>query len=283
MGTALVLVGAPAVLGLAPARAQFGPPAVGTKVYIDPSTGTLYVKAAPGAQNWINVKTESPSHIVTDGGANLIAGNGCVKSQSVQGDPVVNCPVDQVKFLNVDAGDQNDSLGVRGTLAVVPTTLYGGLGHDTFDGGDGNDTMYGGDGDDVLTGNGGDDTFSGGTGNDTVDYGNMPYSIVADNDGVVGDDGAYFEHDTIMTDVENIIGGKADDVLTGNEAMNTLVGGPGSDVLIGGYGDDLLLGEEGYDYLFAVDKQTVRPPDGSTDTCVLGADGGEAYACTTVR
>ena len=61
------------------------------------------------------------------------------------------------------------------------------------------------------------------------------------------------------------------------------MGGPGIDVLIGDAGDDVLLGEEGYDYLFGVDRDTLRPPPGTNDTCLLGADGGEAYGCANVR
>lgn len=50
--------------------------------------------------------------------------------------------------------------------------------------------------------------------------------------------------------VENAIGGKGNDVITGNDAANRLVGGGGADSLSGGTGADTLEGGTGADTLF---------------------------------
>jgi hypothetical protein len=50
-------------------------------------------------------------------------------------------------------------------------------------------------------------------------------------------------------DIEDVIGGKADDILIGDGKDNVLEGGPGNDVLIGGDGNDTLRGGPGRDLL----------------------------------
>jgi len=62
------------------------------------------------------------------------------------------------------------------------------------------------------------------------------------------------ERDTIETDVENIIGGQAGDILNGNDSDNVLSGGPGDDTLIGGLGSDIFNGEAGNDTVSYADK-----------------------------
>jgi hypothetical protein len=67
--------------------------------------------------------------------------------------------------------------------------------------------MSGGGGDDVLMDRAGAQRFSGGAGDDTATYADRNQAITADPDGIVGDDGAAGEGDTIDTDVENLHGG----------------------------------------------------------------------------
>ena len=281
MGAALALIGAQAALGAVAVHAAGPPPPA--NVYVDTNTFTLHVLAAPGVDNYIKVVSLGGEHIVTDLAVTPTAGHQCYVVPIQSATSEIHCDEAYVKFLHVDLGDGHDHLGVRGTLVSVPTTLDGGPGNDIIEGGDGDDAISGGPGNDTMYGWWGDDSFSGGTEIDTVSYGQMPFSVHADADGVHGDDGTDWENDTIMPDVEHIVGGSGNDILAGNEAANLLAGGPGIDVLIGDAGDDVLLGEEGYDYLFGVDRDTLRPPSGSNDTCLLGADGGEAYGCANVR
>ncbi len=179
-------------------------------------------------------------------------------------------------------GGGNDTLyGERGNDALRggdgDDTLYGGRGSDDLDGGlgkdrligeTGNDTLSGGPGDgDNLDGGVGDDTLSGGAGdldvlhggpgNDRLDGGPGGHDIASYKGaggpvtvdlgrGVVS--GAEGER---LGEVEDVLGGSGDDVLTGSAAPNRLDGGPGDDRLFavgdgdeafGGPGDDACSG-----------------------------------------
>lgn len=59
---------------------------------------------------------------------------------------------------------------------------------------------------------------------------------------MTGDDGEPGEQDTIMTDVENLIGGTNNDVLRGNSVNNKLFGLAGDDSLDGAGGTNTLDG-----------------------------------------
>lgn len=148
---------------------------------------------------------------------------------------------------------------------------YGGPGFDVVDGWEGadllaggadNDLVSGGPGRDDIWGNGGDDTFPdaheqwvsadtfhGGPGDDVVEYDLRTKPVRSDADGVKGDDGRAGEKDTILTDVEDIVGGSGNDVLGGNGARNFLQGGAGNDTIHGRGGPDLVIGGPGTDLL----------------------------------
>ncbi len=72
--------------------------------------------------------------------------------------------------------------------------------------------------------------------------------------------------------IENVIGGGANDVLTGNDAGNWIEGRAGNDELAGGAGDDVLVGGPGDD--------TLDGGDGNNDTAVF--DGPFAAYTVTV-
>ena len=134
-------------------------------------------------------------------------------------------------------------------------SLSGGLGNDILIGGDGNDTVSAGEGNDqIVGGNGlGDDDYFGDNGTDTIKYTSAITSITVDlNTGTgTGKD--------IGTDqlhgIENVIGGQAGDVLTGNAGNNVLDGYTGNDTLTGGGGNNTLIGGLGNDSYF-LDKAT---------------------------
>lgn len=143
-------------------------------------------------------------------------------------------------------------------------TINGLGGNDIIDGGSGFDTLRGGEGDDLIIGANGADTMSGGNGTDTVTYADRNVAISASLDGIAND-GAALEADSINSDVENLVGGSAGDVLTGNGARNSLAGGGGNDRLEGGTGNDYLLGGSGADVLNGGgDFDTVSYSDHST-------------------
>lgn len=179
--------------------------------------------------------------------------------------------------------------------------LSGGDGRDELHPEDGNDRVYGGAGPDfiyagAINGNArGADYYSGGAGReqDLVSYTQYSEDLVADADGVKGDDGAKGEGDTIATDVERIWGGSGNDKLSGGPGDHSLDGGPGNDTLrggagadflFGGPGTDLLFGEAGDDFLDGGDEDgAAEQLDGGPDTdgCELWT-GDTAVNCENV-
>lgn len=118
-----------------------------------------------------------------------------------------SCFIPDQAELNLDLGEGDDSVTNSTPLPML------------VDGGTGNDHLAGGFG---------PDTFVGGTGTDVVDYGSRTDDLSLSVDGVA-DDGATGESDQINTDVENLIGGSGNDVLTGGTGSNDLIAGAGND------------------------------------------------------
>jgi Ca2+-binding RTX toxin-like protein len=182
---------------------------------------------------------------------------------------------DTVSYATRTGGLTADLDGVAGddpdgdTIGADVENLTGGTNQDTLtgnnlanilNGGPQNDTLAGG----ASAGADGADTFIGGThvfSGDTVTYAARTGVIVADMDGIVGDD---TDGDTVGADIEKLIGGSAGDTLTGNSAENTLHGGPGtgSDTLSGLGDDDEFFGGTGAN----------TGPDGA-DTFIAGDQG----------
>jgi Ca2+-binding RTX toxin-like protein len=182
---------------------------------------------------------------------------------------------DNLLVENATGGNGADSI----TGDVGPNVLHGGSNNDTLNGDDGNDVLAGDDGSDTENGEGDDDTFdqgadangadtlNGGDGTDTVDYGDRTIGVVVTLNAVANDGTG--EADNVggaANDIENVIGGSADDDLTGNAATNLLEGGPGADTLNGGDGDDTLDGGTGGDTLNGGDDaDTLAGGDGADD------------------
>ncbi|MGB7156976.1 MAG: calcium-binding protein [Tepidisphaeraceae bacterium] len=182
--------------------------------------------------------------------------------------------------IHIEGGGGNDTLGGTGgddTLVggAGKDLLVGGAGNDLLSGGTGNDKVDGGEGDDSLFGGAGNDglnggatgadLFAGGSGSDTADYA-ARRGVIVTLDGIANDgsptpsnlagyaldlyiDPALFERDNVGTDVENVIGGRGANFLTGDEDANILIGGSGDDHLIGAGGNDSLYGHRGRDML----------------------------------
>ena len=161
----------------------------------------------------------------------------------------------------INGGKGDDSIsGLSGN-----DTLIGWEGDDTIDGGDGNDTVIGGDDDDMITSGSGRDMIDGGEGNDVISGGSGRDTIIAGagEDAIDGGsekdtfDFSGFGNDAIkinlasgsflhvngedvqsFTSIENVIGTRGDDTITGSFVNNTLQGGRGADMLRGGDGRD---------------------------------------------
>jgi len=154
------------------------------------------------------------------------------------------------------AADETDS------VAADCESVLGGLDNDILTGDSGDNTLSGGGGNDKLTGKGGEDTLNGdadddtfdestttlggdgdilngGTGTDTVDYSARTAALTVTMDGKTADDGESGELDNVKADIENLIAGDGDDIITGNGLNNNLTGGAGADTLNGSTGDDV--------------------------------------------
>ena len=123
--------------------------------------------------------------------------------------------------------------------------LDGGAGDDLLSGGEGNDVLAGGAGDDVLAGGEGDDLIVGGEGVDTVTYADASGAVSVDLGGEV----ASGEGTDSIIDVENIVGSRFADTLTGDGDANAIDGGAGHDTIDGAGGADTLTGGSGNDTL----------------------------------
>ncbi len=118
--------------------------------------------------------------------------------------------------------------------------IFGDGGNDFVSGGKGNDTVFGGEGDDRFVAEAGDgndsyygDGMAGGSGTDTLDMSAITANISVDlGNGHMNRGSVYSSesgHDTIWN-VENVITGSGDDLITASNAVNVIDGGSGNDI-----------------------------------------------------
>jgi Ca2+-binding RTX toxin-like protein len=121
----------------------------------------------------------------------------------------------------------------------------------------------------VISGNGNDifvgapaggDSYDGGSGIDTLDFSSLTTPITLQ----LKDGSATFGSGTIVN-IENVLGGSGNDVLTGNGQANLLRGNVGDDKLNGGNGNDVLYGGSGRDTL----------DGGNNDDVLVGGFGND--------
>ena len=144
-----------------------------------------------------------------------------------------------IEFLFTDNNDTVDGSNVDDTLSALGgnDTVNGLNGDDIIDGGAGNDSLTGGSGDDILIGGLGNDILIGGLGTDTASYADAGSRVTVSLEFGTEQDTLGAGLDT-LSQIENLIGSRFNDILIGNGADNILEGGGGSDVLDGGLGID---------------------------------------------
>lgn len=113
-----------------------------------------------------------------------------------------------------------------------------------FGGEDYSDTMIGHGGDDVLQGGRGDDTLDGGEGNDLASYADSFYAVTID---LAAGTATTEDAVDVLLSIENAIGSKKDDTISGDILGNRLDGLDGNDMLFGRDGDDTISGGPGTD------------------------------------
>ena len=230
--------------------------AVASLVYEEPIPGiepnpayALTVRAGSGEANLLMVEHDGSAYTVRDGAGVLAAGPGC---ESL-GPRAVRCAAmdpNASHSVFVNAGNGADYAGVGALPRNAAVELRGGRGTDYVVGGDGADLLVGGSGGDHMNGQSGDDTIGGGTGGDRIDGGlgrdRLSYEERRARVRVdlgAGGGGSRGERDRFIG-VEDVVGGRARDVLAGDAGPNRLLGGPGGarDLLSGRQGADVLAG-----------------------------------------
>ena len=199
---------------------------------------------------------------------------------------------------NTLTGDgQNNML----TGGAGDDTLNGGAGDDVLKGMGGTDDLNGGAGKDKLHGGAGDNTYNGGDGDDTYYItdtadvsGNSigitePEVTTTDTDG--GTDTASFAMYapdpeptgtaavftvTLDANVDNMVGSKYNDALTGNALANEIDGGAGNDTVNGGAENDTLKGGAGNDTIDGgAGNDTID--GGPGDDTLTGGEGNDIF------
>ena len=235
---------------------------------LDPSTVRCAVRAStdPGAASLLSVS--------------VVLGDG---------DDVARADSDRLSVV-LSGGEGSDVLDARAAGRSDPVStggadldggegddlLLGGASHDELAGGPGRDRLLGGAADDRLDGDGdgaapADDVIDGGPGTDQATYTGRRASVSID----LSDDrpdGGEGEADRIVA-VENVVGGRGADRLTGGAGPNELfacnlaervASCGGGDILAGGGGRDALYGSAGRDRL-----------DGGSGGDILFGGGGD--------
>jgi Ca2+-binding RTX toxin-like protein len=293
MKRALLLAGLSLVLLARIETAAAATAFVGPSDKFTDSAAVHYV-ADPGEANDVTMDDFSdPSEVeIRDTGATIIAGSGCVSVDA----NTVQCE-DPDGVIEAELGDGDDLLS---STVEGWAVLRGGDGDDRIDGGDGsyelteylfggsgNDILRGRRGRDVLTGGSGADVLSGGTScdaelaglcfihMDTVTYAGRVSPVHADADIAAADDGEEGEGDTIIADVERIVGGNGNDALAGITTNFFSFNDPGpliGMVLEGRAGDDVLRGTKGRDSIFGGSGDDRIRGRGRRDTLLGGSE-----------
>jgi Ca2+-binding RTX toxin-like protein/uncharacterized protein (DUF2141 family) len=140
--------------------------------------------------------------------------------------------------------------GAAVTVSLLSGQATGGAGTDQLLGFENilgsafNDSLTGNGGDNLLIGGSGNDLLDGEAGADTADYRTAKSAVTADLSAGTATSG--LEVDSLIR-IENLIGSRFNDSLTGDLTANTLAGDLGNDLITGGGGADQLSGSSGRD------------------------------------
>ena len=171
-------------------------------------------------------------------------------------------------------GIEGTNLGerLRGTAAGERMAGLGG--DDVLFGLAGNDRLYGGDGNDTLKGGAGDDRLDGGANSDTADYAEATAGVTVSLALAGAQNTVGAGTDTLLS-IENLLGSRFGDTLTGDAGANQLRGATGDDFLYGNGGDDFLFGDAGNDVLNGGSGYDVLAGGAGTDRFVFTSLAGD--------
>lgn len=243
------------------------------------SSGRGYSHIDGGAGNdTLMIKGDMASRAILDGGLGddlFIAGNG------------VNQFIGGGGFDSVDYSQARSGIDVNLTTGQVYDNGFGGM--DTLDGissiigtgfadrfvlGNGDHHINAGGGDDTIIAGSGNNHVDGGSGFNTIDYSSAANAINVDlTTGMVSHNG--FGGQDNLTNINQVIGTKFNDVIGGGNGDDIIYGGDGSDTILGSLGSDLLYGGEGtnkLDYSRLTGGVTVDVINGQTTKSQGGQD-----------
>lgn len=166
------------------------------------------------------VVQEVPARLRVFDPEGVIPGPGC----GHEGDPTTAvCTLSVFGEIHVSLHDGNDVLTSR---TSKPITYQGGLGNDEYHGG-------------TNTADRSEVSFFGQTGVDRAVYSGSTQAVTVSKDGKKNDGRINRDLDNIGSDVEEIVGSRFDDVLSGGPGVDRFEDGDGADVVTGGPGNDL--------------------------------------------
>ncbi len=164
------------------------------------------------------------------------AGYSVASAGDVNGDGLGDVIVG-AKYADPGSSNAGETYIVYGRPPAAAVTRTGAAGDQYISGGRRADTLRGLAGNDILEGRGVGDILDGGIGRDAASYAHAPQSVVASlalpsiNTGQAAGDS--------YVSIENLIGTRFSDRLTGNAGSNVLAGGGGRDFLTGGGNSDV--------------------------------------------
>lgn len=212
--------------------------------------------AQPDEANAVTIVPAPDGVLVRDAGAPLLAVGGFCR-QAIDG---VLCAPGRRGVVRddilVDLGDGDDRLVVARYIVDVQD----GPGDDVIEIPRGR--FFAGLGRDVMR--------VSGIGASAVIYGDRWAPVGVTQDGQAND-GEAGEHDDVGYGIDNVSGGRGDDVLVAGDRSSSLSGGGGSDLLVGGPADDGLVGDGAYG---GVDGNDTLLGGGGNDM-ILGGPGGD--------
>jgi Ca2+-binding RTX toxin-like protein len=242
---ATLAIAVPATADAATVHSQTGTGPGGVPYYY------LYYDGEPGENNDVQIDDASGTIVFDD----VVPVTGvCLQGKpGAPGDTTARtCPTANLTRVIVAVWGGTNKVDATGTAADLLISGTGAPSND-FSGGSGDDQLIGDTGNDRLDGGPGADDLFGGAGADTADYSSHLAGVTVNIDDQAND-GSPGEGDNVKTDVENVVGSGARDLLTAQEGnvSNAFLGGGGPDILVGGAGNDITLaGGPGDDEIYA--------------------------------
>ncbi|CAN5286541.1 calcium-binding protein [soil metagenome] len=226
-----------------------------------------------GADNWFVGGGNQDTLIGADGNDYLDGGAGGDILDGGAGDDYLDggAGTDTASYIDATSGvtvdlritAAQDTVGAGIDTLVLIENVTGSNFNDVLIGsGDPNamqsfNTLLGMDGDDLLDGGGMNDIIDGGAGVDTVTLARAGSAVTVDLSLTTRQNTGGYGKETI-SNVENVIGSKFNDVIKGSAADNIITGGGGADRLTGGAGADTFV-------FNALSDSTVAARDTITD------------------